>query len=195
MKIKAGITFLALVLMSSVACAEEVSVSLDEIKAYALSTSPEVSSVDANYASRLKDALETKAVKNPELQSEFLLPGPNGNPRSDNEAKIGLSQSLRISDFGARNEVSRLINKAAQIDQKLSLLELTQKIRLSYVKLWALQDRERLLLGSKKRIEKASITVKKSLEKGLVGRNLGLYQKSQSVTKPKKMQGATPNHP
>ena len=181
MKFKDVIAVSAILLIGSYrAYAQDSSVSLDEIKAYALSTSTEVSSVDANFALQLKESLETKAVKNPELQGDFLLPGTNGNPRSDNEAKIALSQSLRISDFGARKEVSRLINKAALIDQKLSLLELTQKIRLSYVKLWALQERERLLLGSKKRIEKASITVKKSLEKGLVGKGQALTFDAES---------------
>ena len=176
--------FISLILVFGITAssqAETKKLTLEELRGYAFKQSPLTKSIELDFATQNKDALETEALKNPEIDFLYAVPAAQrGSDGRGDQPQLILSQPIRISDFGTRGEVSRLIKASASVDQKLSLLELSQKIRLSFAKVWALQERKKLLSSAKARLNKASGIVKKSVAGGLVGDGQALAFEAES---------------
>lgn len=125
-----------------VADQQERSISFEEVRALALSKSPLVASIDANFADQLGEAIETGQIQNPELQGQAQYAESYSGMRPDDRYSVSLSQPLRPSDFGSRSAVEGLLRKAATQQQQFELLELSQSILLQYINLWALKSRK-----------------------------------------------------
>ncbi len=147
----------------------EAAVSFEELRAHAFSKSPLIASIDASYADQLGDAIDTGLLQNPELELEALYPRSYPGDRGDNEYGVSLSQPLRISDFGARQAVKELSEKAATQSQKLNLLELSQDLFLQYVRLWALKKRQDFVSSMETVAKNKAKVVAKARDKGFLG--------------------------
>lgn len=181
MKLQKIILLILVVCTAAISQAETKKLTLEEIRGHAFEQSPLKKSIELDFAIQNKEALETEALNNPEIDFLYAVPVTKaGEEDLGDQPQLVLSQPIRLSDFGTRSEVSRLIKASASVDQKLSLLELSQKIRLSFVKVWALQERKKLLSTAKTRLSKASNTVKKSVAGGLVGDGQALAFEAES---------------
>lgn len=146
-----------------------VLLSLEQVKALALEKSPLVKQIDADFSKRVADSIEVTLLPNPEFSSEVRVPVAHSGARGDNEVDVSLAQPFRLSHFGLRREVSRLIEIAATSEQKAAILELTQSATLSYIKLWALQQKHSFLEEAKRRAERKAKAMKEAAVKGLLG--------------------------
>lgn len=181
MKLQKFILLIIVVCTADISQAETKKLTLEEVRGYAFQQSPLKKSIELDFAIQNKEALETEALNNPEVDFLYAVPVTKaGDEEPGNQPQLVLSQPIRLSDFGTRSEVSRLIKASASVDQKLSLLEFSQKIRLSFVKVWALQERKKLLSTAKARLSKASNIVKKSVTGGLVGDGQALAFEAES---------------
>lgn len=166
---------LAIILIASVSSiafaqpkVEESAVTLETVLSHALVASPLVKEIDAKTSERLAQALTLRILPNPELSGGVLF--PFSSPGAKNQYSASLTQPFRISHLGLRDTVSSLIENAASVEQKISLLELTQNVRLAYVKLWALQRQRIYMVEAKDRAKQIRGVVSDRNAKGLFGK-------------------------
>ncbi len=160
----------------------EGDISFDSVLTHALAMSPLVKEVDAALAARLAESLETGLYLNPQMGAGVGLPVSPAGDADRTQLSLTLSQPLRPSDFGTRQIVAELLSKSADLEQRLSLLELTQSIYLSHAKLWILQEQRKFLSEQRERSrrigEKVSIaTARGALSKGEGGLFTAEYKK------------------
>ncbi|MES2462706.1 MAG: TolC family protein [Armatimonadota bacterium] len=148
-------------------------VSFDSVLTHALSTSPLVKEVDAVLAARLAESMETSLYLNPQLGAGVGLPASPAGDADRTQISLTLSQPFRPSDFGIRQVVAELLSKSASVEQRLSLLELSQSIYLSYAKLWILQEQRRLLTEQRERARRISEKVTAATSRGALSKGEG----------------------
>ncbi len=158
---------LAVISITQLAVAESVEVSLDEVLAQALSESPLVKSIDAKLQAGISEALSTRLWKNAELSSSVSIPVSYPDEKGSSEVEVSLAQPFRLTNLGLRSALSELISKASHAEQKRELLELTERIRLSYARLWALDQKREFLQHAEKRARKVQEKLNKSASQGL----------------------------
>lgn len=159
----------AVVLTAAVADNAPGALSLEQLKIIALEKSPLAKQIDADFSKKLAESIKINLLPNPELNSELRIPEKSSGGKGDNEVDVSISQPFKLSNFGLRSEVSKLIENAATSEQKAAILELTQSLTLSYVKLWALQQKQIFLEEAKRRAEQKAKAVKEASTKGLLG--------------------------
>jgi len=145
----------------------EDQLSFEIVLSHALASSPLVKEIDAKVSAQLAEALELRLIPNPELSAELSVPVSYESERGENEYQVAITQPFRISHLGIRSTVSSLLEQAARADQKFSLIELTQSVRLAYVKLWALQQQRAYFVGARERAGKIGQFVADGASKGL----------------------------
>ena len=64
--------------------------------------------------------------------------------------------------------MANLISKAGRIDQKIALLELSQKVRLLYARAWALDAQKLVIDRGRKRASSVATLIADSSKKGLL---------------------------
>lgn len=166
------IFFTALIALPTVTVAENSShssVTLEEVLAYAIDQSPSVQEIESRIAQRRAEGIELSILKNPEVDSEIGFPVSYDEKRGSNEASVSLSQPLRLSNFGLRQRINKIISKSADSEKSLEILSLTQNIKLAYVKGWVLQERILQLDLSLKRAQSISNYVQDGITRGLFG--------------------------
>ncbi len=134
--------------------AETSAISLEEVLLEALSKSPAVSSIDANFQQGISEAFSTELWKNPELSSSVNIPVSYQGEKGDSEVEVSISQPVRLSFFGLRSALSELLSKVSHAEQQRELLEFTQKVHLSYVRLWGLNEKKAFLEEAENRAHK-----------------------------------------
>lgn len=145
-------------------------VTLETLRAHALSHSSLVARIDASFANDVGTAIETGLLQNPELEGEALYAESYpGGTRPDDRYAVSLSQPLRPSDFGTRSAVEQLLRKAATQQQQFELLELSQNILLQYVNLWALVERKSFVVEMKTLAKKKASLAAEGKNKGFLG--------------------------
>lgn len=146
----------------------EVRLSLSEFRAYALKASPLIADIDKDYADQLAEALELETLQNPELQYEQTFTRMEIGGAHDPQSQISFGQPLRLSHFGQREEVAKLIRKAGDIQQRVKLFELSQNLWIKFATLQAYGD---LLKIIKQAADKSSNKIKliqDGVKKGLL---------------------------
>lgn len=126
------------------AVAEQQSLlTVDKIISLALENSPLVREIEARAREKMAEGIAVKTLENPVFDAE--LQGPLSNSRffGDAPVDISLSQPLRPSDFGARERVNTLLAGLAENDKAIELVELSQSLRLLFIKAWAAQEQIR----------------------------------------------------
>ena len=151
----------------------EEPISLESVLAHALATSPLVKEVDAALAARLAESLETGLYLNPQIGAGVGLPVRPAADADTPQISLTLSQPIRPSDFGARQAVAELLSKSANLDQRLSLLELAQSIYLSYARLWILQEQRKFLTEQRERARRISEKVTVATSRGALSKGEG----------------------
>ena len=101
--------------------------SLDELRAMLIRSSPAVADIDATTAQEMARASATALVANPELQIEQTFTRMNIGGANDSQTGASLGQPLRLSDFGTRAKIASLIKKTASSERKRELLSLSQR--------------------------------------------------------------------
>lgn len=148
----------------------------EAILAHALSSSPLVKEIDATLAMRLADALDTRLRLNPQLSAVLGLPVQPAGAANRTQINVVLSQPIRPTDFGVREAVAELISEAASVEQRLSILELSQNVFLSYLKLWILQEQKTFLSLQRQRAQRIRDRVNAAASRGALGKgDSGLF--------------------
>jgi len=142
--------------------------SLQEFRAHALNDSPLVAEIDRDYANELATAFETKTLANPELQAEQAFTKMKLAGANDPQTQISLGQPLRLSNLGSREKVAQIIQKAGDIQQKIRLLELLQRLTFKYESLAAYQQIESILIAAETRAANKVSLIKAGVKKGLL---------------------------
>jgi len=163
------VTFFAAVLSLGCPALAETDLSLDELLSSALANSPRYRDLLSAVAEKRAEAVATRTLPNPELEGEIRIV-PGSNNAGDNEYEITLSQPLKVSYFGVRNSVGKLLEQAATLEEKSSVLEFTQSLKLVFAKAWAEQEKERLLSEARRRAEEIYRRVEASAKQGAIGR-------------------------
>jgi cobalt-zinc-cadmium efflux system outer membrane protein len=141
--------------------------SLDTLRAFALKNSQLVAEIDSEYASRLAEAIETETIQNPELQVEHTLTRMNVGGANDSQSQISIGQPFRISNFGTRSEVAKLVRKSADLQSRLKLMELLQTLVQQFETLATYQQISILLLDAENIASKKVSLINEGVKKGL----------------------------
>lgn len=146
----------------------EQQLSLETFRAYAFNNSPLVAEIDRDYAGELAAAFETETLQNPELQAEKTFTKMDLGGANDPQTQVSIGQPLRLSNFGSRSEVAKLIRKSGDLQKKAKLLELIQKLTLQYETLAAYQQIGTILLDAENRASKKVSLIREGVKKGLL---------------------------
>ena len=141
---------------------------VDEVLAEALAASPLVKQIDSTLAGKIGDSIAIRILPNPALDIDVRLPGSYQGSRPETEVEVALEQPFRLTHFGLRNAVAELISKAGHSDQKIALLELTQKVRLLYARAWALDAQISVVEAARKRASSVATLIADSSNRGLL---------------------------
>jgi len=108
------------------------SLTLEELRALALSSSPLVGEIDLEFAGDLSRAIETESLQNPELQAERTFTRMTIGGANDPQAQVSIAQPLRLSNFGTRSRVAELIRRAGEQRKRAKLFGLMQQLSLQF---------------------------------------------------------------
>lgn len=146
----------------------ELKASLEEFRAHALANSPLVAEIDRDYATQLAKAIDTKLWANPELSAEETWTRMYIGGANDPQSSVTLSQPMRLSNFGKRDKVAELLQKAGDTEKNIKLLEFTQETTVNFVRLFALQETVRILQRAEEDAARKVATVKRHVKEGLL---------------------------
>ena len=156
-------------------------VHLQEVLERALSESPLVARIEASIASSRAAGLHNGSIENPTLDGEVRIPTSYDDRRGSDEIALAVSQPLRLSDFGARSRVNRLVQAIADTDRKIELLTFSQRVKLAYTKAWALERRSAELARYRETAARIERAVKHATDGGLLGASEGLLFKAEAT--------------
>jgi hypothetical protein len=157
----------ALLFMQSYAHADNRTLTFDQVLTMALDQSPTMKQIAQTRATYRAQQKELSLFENPQLSAEVrpYTAHPSG---LDLEHEVSIAQPLRISNFGARQHVARLIAETADIETKLLLVQFEQQLLLSYGRVWALQERAQFLSKLMKRADSLLAKVSTASTGGLL---------------------------
>jgi outer membrane protein TolC len=146
----------------------ELKTSLEEFRAHALAHSPLVADIDREYALQVAKAIDTKLWANPELSAEETWTRMYVGGANDPQSSVTLSQPMKLSNFGKRDKVAELLQKAGDTEKNIKLLEFAQQTNVNFVRLFALQETVRFLQLAEQDAAKKVGTVRKQVREGLI---------------------------
>lgn len=149
-------------------CEQELS--MEAFRALALKNSPLIAEIDRDYITNISEAFNVQVLANPEFQAEQTFTGMKLGGDNDPQIEIGISQPIRMSDFGSRDRVSSLIRKSGDSQRKAEILELSQKLIVQYKTLYVFQETEKILLNAEIRANRKIQLIQKGVKKGLFSR-------------------------
>ena len=159
-----------LLFIATIALAENMpQVTVEEVISSALERSPLAKEIEARAVARKAEGLSIKTLENPELDAELKAPVAYSNGRGDNQIDVSLSQRIRPSDFGIRDRVNALLSEAGNHDRAIGLVELTQSLRLLYMKAWASQEQLKQIRSGRDQAKKLSQLIKAGALQALYG--------------------------
>jgi outer membrane protein TolC len=141
---------------------------LEEFRAHALAHSPLVAEIDREYALQVAKAIDTKLWANPELSAEETWTRMYIGGANDPQSSVTLSQPMKLSNFGKRDKVAELLQKAGDTEKNIKLLEFAQQTNVNFVRLFALQETVRFLQLAEQDAAKKVSTVRKQVREGLI---------------------------
>jgi outer membrane protein TolC len=146
----------------------ELKTTLEEFRAHALAHSPLVADIDREYALQVAKAIDTKLWANPELSAEETWTRMYIGGANDPQSSVTLSQPMKLSNFGKRDKVAELLQKAGDTEKNIKLLEFAQQTNVNFVRLFALQETVRFLQLAEQDAAKKVSTVRKQVREGLI---------------------------
>lgn len=160
------------VLVTSITNAEtsrpaEEKITFEVVLSHTLAASPLVKEIDAKISQRLAEALSVRILPNPELQVGVMFLASQSD--AQNQYGASISQPFKLSYFGLRDTVASLLEQSGRADQRFSIIELVQNVRLAYVKLWALQQQKVYFVEARERARKTGRLIAQGSSKGLFG--------------------------
>ncbi|WKZ56861.1 MAG: TolC family protein [Bdellovibrionota bacterium] len=153
-------------------CADDVT-TLESVLQRALNDSPLVKEIERRTLLQQGEGIALGSLENPALDAELRIPTSYRESRGASEVTVALSQPLRWSDFGVRGRVNALIQRSAQIEKKIALLEFAQSIRLAYAKSWLIESRLDQLRSYQQKAEGLRVSLEGAKDRGLVGEGEG----------------------
>lgn len=155
-----------LMLWSDSAGAADRTITFDQVLDAALRESMFIREIEAKVAADEAGALALKTMPNPELMVD-VRPYVSETER-DTEYEVGIQQSLRLSNFGARSRVAALSGRVFGIERRSKLKEFEQSLLLAYGKAWVFQEKQRYMRENFARIQRLQEPVGDSGRKGLI---------------------------
>jgi hypothetical protein len=152
--------------------AQEQTHSFGSILAIALEKSPRLKEIHQKI-SLYKAESASQTLANPEISAE-LRPFSNKTIDAEEEYEVALTQTLKLSDFGARQRVAQIIKQLTKVESKMLLVQFENQLLLTYSKVWLLQEREAYL----KKLNKESQTLLKNI---ISANSAGLIQNSAKL--------------
>lgn len=141
--------------------------SLEQIRAAAFHSSPIVAEIDATFAAELGRAFNTEVLENPELSADHAFATNYIRGDNDPNTQFLLTQSLRLSNFGARDRVASLIRKAGDNQKGRQLFEFSVKISLQFSSLSVLQRIHQVLAKAEQRAAEKVSMIRRGVQEGL----------------------------
>jgi cobalt-zinc-cadmium efflux system outer membrane protein len=124
--------------------------------------------VQGEYSRELARAFDIEVLANPEFQIEQVYTTMGIQGANDPQTNAALAQKLRLSNFGQRQKVARLLREAGDRERGSKLLELTLNLSLKIQRLYVLQRSKAILLDSEQRASKKVALVHEGVKKGLL---------------------------
>lgn len=153
---------------SPIAGACQLSLSLDEFRAYALKESPLIAEIDRDYALQVARSFDAEIFSNPEVTVEQTYTRMAIGGANDSQSYVSLGQPLKISQLGARQRFADLVRKAGDLEKKLKLLEFQQKLFAQYHSLLFLQEAQVALSEAAGLAADGLTQVKRAVAQGLL---------------------------
>jgi cobalt-zinc-cadmium efflux system outer membrane protein len=113
-------------------------------------------------------AIDTRLWANPELSAEETWTRMYVGGANDPQSSVTLSQPIKLSNFGKRDKVAELLQKAGDTEKNSKLLGFTQETTVNFVRLFALQETVRILQLAEDAAGRKVATVKKHVKEGLL---------------------------
>lgn len=161
--------FLGIFLRLASVSAEVLPLTIDEVVAKALDSSPLVKEIEAARALRSADAFDSHTLSNPTFEAEGGVPTAWRDQRGDQEVSVSLVQPVRISQGKLRSRVASLLEKTGNAEREQSVLEVISKTRLAFARLWLLSERERVLKQMEPRAKSLESFVVSGVKQGGYG--------------------------
>jgi outer membrane protein TolC len=117
-------------------------------------------------AARLAEAADISRPLNPELSAEFRV--PRSRDQRETEVEVSIEQPLRLSGSALRAEVKALLAKAASSEQRVELLDVSERITTLYTELWAQQEETNAIERARTRLTRTAAAVRRAAEQGLL---------------------------
>lgn len=152
------------------ATADNSKLTIEDVVAVALDSSPLVRQIESSRRLRTADAIETKRLANPTLDAELGVPTEWKEQRGDNELSVSLTQPLRLSHGSLRNRLATLVEQAGDADKEQAIVELVAKTKFSYARLWLLTKRAELLKQTQPKVRSLKEFVESGVKQGGYGR-------------------------
>lgn len=146
----------------------QLSLSLDEFRAYALKESPLIAEIDRDYALQIARSFDAEIFSNPEVTVEQTYTRMAIGGANDSQSYVSLGQPLKISQLGARQRFADLVRKAGDLEKKLKLLEFQQKLFAQYHSLLFLQEAQVALSEAAGLAADGLTQVKRAVAQGLL---------------------------
>lgn len=147
--------------------------SFESLRAYALSHSPSVTEIDRDFALEVARAFDLEVLANPEVSAEQVYTRMNIGGANDAQTNAALSQPLRLSNFGKRDRVARLMRSVGDVGKRAKLLEFNQRLLVQYANLYVSQESERLLSEGAREAQALMAQVEKGVRQGLLSEGAG----------------------
>jgi outer membrane protein TolC len=142
--------------------------SFEEFRAYALSKSSLIAEIDRDYALEVAKAIDTEQWANPELSVEQVYTRMKLNGDSDPQVNAYVSQPIKLSNFGKRDQVASLMRRAGDMGKRAKLLEFSQKLLLQYATLYSLQETDKILHDAEEMSAARVAALNKGVKEGLI---------------------------
>ncbi|NBW40391.1 TolC family protein [bacterium] len=120
-------------------------ITFKDVKLHALGNSPLLRELGLELDKEIAQAMEVESLQDPQLQASMGLPTSDEIGGPEKQIQVSLTQPIRLSDFGVRGDVSRLLRIVASRENKFAVQNFITKLALAYDTLWRLQIEEQHL--------------------------------------------------
>ena len=115
-------------------------ITFKDVKLHALGNSPLLRELGLELDKEIAQAMEVESLQDPQLQASMGLPTSDEIGGPEKQIQVSLTQPIRLSDFGVRGDVSRLLRIVASRENKFAIQNFITKLALAYDTLWRLQN-------------------------------------------------------
>jgi len=144
-----------------------------------LNSSPQRASIEAHYDMDKARHLERALLQDPSLSAQVDRAVTDSRDLKSYQGGVQLSQPLRLSDFGEREEAKAAGEQRAAVERDSALLALSFEIAALYSELWSSRSLDERFTALLKKGESFQQRIGQGEEKGLIGKGQSALFRSQ----------------